>query len=76
MYKFDIRINPANGLQTVYMLPDDVILNTRRAFSVSTTSATGYSRASARPKGRYIAPANSDDCIAAQRRRLRAARRC
>ena len=62
MYKFDIRINPANGLRTVYMLPDDIILNTRRAFSVSTTSATGYSRLGV-PEGRYFAPANSADCI-------------
>ena len=44
------------------MLPDDVILNTRRAFSVSTTSPTGYSDLGA-PEGRYIAPANSADCI-------------
>jgi hypothetical protein len=28
MYKFDVRVNPATGLRTVYMLPDDVILNT------------------------------------------------
>ena len=44
------------------MLPDDVILNTRRAFSVSTTSPTGYSDLGV-PEGRYIAPANSADCI-------------
>jgi hypothetical protein len=44
------------------MLPDDVILNTRRAYSVSTTSATGYSDLGV-PQGRYIAPANSADCI-------------
>ena len=34
LYKHEIRINPANGLPTVYMLPDDIILNTRRAFSI------------------------------------------
>ena len=39
MYKHDIRIDPASGLRTVYMLPDDVILNTRRAFSVSQSTA-------------------------------------
>ena len=44
------------------MLPDDVILNTRRAFSTSTTSPTGYSDLGV-PEGRYIAPANSADCI-------------
>ena len=62
MYQFDIRVNPANGLLTPYMMPDDVILNTRRAFSTSPTSATGYSGLGV-PEGRYFAPANSADCI-------------
>jgi hypothetical protein len=62
MYKFDIRVNPANGLQTPYMMPDDVILNTRRAFNTSPTSATGYSDLGV-PEGRYFAPANSANCI-------------
>lgn len=62
MYKFDLRVNPDTGLLTPYMLPDDVILNTRRAFSVSTTSTTGYSALGV-PEGRYIAPANSESCI-------------
>ena len=44
------------------MFPDDVILNTRRAFNVSTTSPTGYSSLGV-PEGRYFAPANSADCI-------------
>ena len=63
MYKHDIRIDPATGLRTVYMLPDDVILNTRRAFNTSSTSATGYSNSLGAPEGRYIAPANSADCL-------------
>ena len=62
MYKFDIRTNPANGLQTPYMLPDDVIQNTRRAFNTSPTSPTGYSDLGV-PEGRYFAPANSASCI-------------
>jgi hypothetical protein len=62
LYKYDIRVNPANGLLTPYMLPDDVILNTRRAYSISPTSQTGYSDLGV-PQGRYIAPANSADCI-------------
>ena len=62
MYRFDIRNDPATGLQTVLMMPDDVILNTRRAYSVSTTSPTGYSDLGV-PEGRYFAPANSADCI-------------
>ena len=55
-----------------YTLPDDVILNTRRAFSISTTSLDGYSSLGA-PEGRYFAPANSADCIQLQGGRLRAA---
>jgi hypothetical protein len=62
MYKHEIRINPANGLQTVYMLPDDVILNTRRAYSVDATTATGYSSLGV-PEGRYFAPPDSMECI-------------
>jgi len=62
MYKFDIRVNPANGLQTPFMMPDEVILNTRRAFNTSPTSATGYSDLGV-PEGRYFAPANTADCI-------------
>jgi Carboxypeptidase regulatory-like domain/TonB dependent receptor/TonB-dependent Receptor Plug Domain len=62
MYKHDIRIDPASGLQTVYMLPDDVILNTRRAWSIDPTTPTGYSELGI-PEGRYIAPANTATCI-------------
>jgi hypothetical protein len=45
-----------------YMLPQDVIDNTIKAFSVSATSATGYGALGA-PSGRYLAPANGPDCI-------------
>jgi hypothetical protein len=62
MFKHSIRINPANGLPTVYMLPDDVILNTRRAFNVDPTSATGYSELGI-PEGRFLAPAGYGNCI-------------
>jgi hypothetical protein len=62
MYTHEIRNNPANGLPTVYMLPDDVILNTRRAFSVDPASPTGYSELGV-PEGRYLAPANREDCV-------------
>ncbi len=62
MYKYDLRVNPDSGLLTPYMLPDDVILNTRRAFSISSTSPTGYADLGV-PEGRYIAPANGPDCI-------------
>ena len=45
-----------------YMLPQDVIDNTIKAFAVSATSATGYG-ALGPPSGRYLAPANGPDCI-------------
>jgi hypothetical protein len=46
----------------MFILPDDILQNTVRAFSVSATSPTGYSALGA-PTGRYIAPANGPDCI-------------
>jgi hypothetical protein len=61
LFRHSIRINPANGLPTVYMMPDDIILNTRRAFSVDPTSLTGYGQLGV-PEGRYFAPANSEAC--------------
>src|SRR5262245_59568393 len=62
MYRHDIRIDPTTGLKTVYTLPDDVILNTRRAWNISSTSLNGYGALGA-PEGRYIAPPNSATCI-------------
>ncbi|HEY0876749.1 MAG TPA: carboxypeptidase-like regulatory domain-containing protein [Vicinamibacterales bacterium] len=58
MYK--LRFN-ADG-KVIYMLPQDVIDNTVKAFSVNPTSATGYG-AQGPPEGRYFAPANGPDCI-------------
>jgi hypothetical protein len=54
----EVRKNANN----VTFLPDDVILNTRRAFGVSPTSATGFSALGV-PTGRFIAPANFGGCI-------------
>jgi hypothetical protein len=48
--------------QRVWMLPQDVIDNTVKAFSVSATSATGYGSLGA-PTGKYLAPANGPDCV-------------
>ena len=61
MYKVEIRTNAA-GLPTPFMLPDDVILNTRRAFSTSATSTTGYGNLGV-PEGRFIAPATTPGCL-------------
>ena len=57
---YKVRIDDAAGL--VYMLPQDIIDNTIKAFSTSATSTTGYG-ALGPPSGRYLAPANGPDCI-------------
>jgi hypothetical protein len=46
----------------LFILPDDIIQNTVRAFAVNATSSTGYGSLGA-PTGRYLAPANGSDCI-------------
>ena len=65
-YRVRLTDDPANpGRQLVTMLPDDIILNTRRAFNTSATAASGYSDSLGAPDpgGRYLAPAQSDSCI-------------
>jgi hypothetical protein len=65
MYKF-YKKDPsttASGITEIWMLPDEVILNTRRAFSTQNTTLDGYSTSLGVPSGKYIAPANSADCI-------------
>jgi hypothetical protein len=63
LYDFRIINDPVNpGRKLVTMLPDDIILNTQRAFNTSATSPTGYGGLGV-PEGRYIAPANSENCI-------------
>jgi hypothetical protein len=63
LYEFRIIDDPANvGRKLVTMLPDDIILNTRRAFGTSAASPTGYGALGV-PEGRYFAPANSENCI-------------
>jgi hypothetical protein len=57
--EYKIRID-ANKVVT--MMPDDIILNTQRAFDTSATSPTGYGGLGA-PEGRYIAPASSSGCV-------------
>lgn len=61
---FEIRRanDPTTGVLNVYSMPDDIILNTRRAYSVSATLPDGYSALGA-PTGRYIAPASQPGCI-------------
>jgi hypothetical protein len=62
-YHYRILDDPLNpGRKIVTMLPEDIILNTRRAFSTDPESVTGYSDLGV-PEGRYIAPDNSETCI-------------
>jgi hypothetical protein len=46
----------------LFILPDDIIQNTVKAFNVLATSSTGYGALGV-PTGRYLAPANGPDCI-------------
>lgn len=59
MFETRMVTDPANGYRTlVYMLPQDVIDNTIKAFSVN---ANGYTAGA--PSGKYIAPANGPTCM-------------
>lgn len=62
-FKVRYTTNATTGATIVLMMPDDIILNTRRAFNVDPTSATGYSALGV-PEGRYIARASTEGCIA------------
>ncbi|HEX8071826.1 MAG TPA: TonB-dependent receptor [Pyrinomonadaceae bacterium] len=55
----EIRKDPN---RIVFFFPEDIILNTRRAFNTSATSDTGYSALGV-PTGRFIAPPGYGGCI-------------
>lgn len=57
---FKLRFDDA--AKVAYLLPQDIIDNTIRAFNASATSATGYGSLGA-PTGRYLAPANNRNCL-------------
>jgi len=54
----EYRIDTSAGTTRVYNLPQDIIDNTIKAFSVN---VAGYTAGT--PTGRYIAPASGPDCI-------------
>jgi hypothetical protein len=58
--EYKLRTNPTTGIIT--MFPDDIIQNTRRAFTTSATSLDGYGALGA-PTGRYMAPSSSLNCV-------------
>ncbi len=63
IYKLQFRQDPTTGLtQLVYMLPQDIVDNTIKAYSIDVTSPTGYSSLGV-PSGRYFAPVNTQACM-------------
>jgi Carboxypeptidase regulatory-like domain/TonB dependent receptor-like, beta-barrel len=58
--EFKLRFDDQAGV--VYILPQDILDNTIRAFNANPTSATGYSNLGV-PTGRYLAPASSANCL-------------
>jgi hypothetical protein len=59
--EYYFRIDPTT--RRVTMLPEDIILNTVRAWNTSATTETGYSTTFGVPEGRYLAPPNTAGCI-------------
>jgi hypothetical protein len=57
---YGLRFDDAGKI--VYILPQDIIDNTIKAFTTSATSSTGYGTLGP-PSGRYFAPASGPDCI-------------
>jgi len=57
---YKLRDDAANKI--MYILPQDIIDNTIKAFSTSATSPTGYGNLGV-PSGRHIAPASNANCI-------------
>jgi hypothetical protein len=61
--EIQLRVGPpVNGVSQIFILPQDIIDNTVKAFNVSATSVNGYGSGGA-PTGRYLAPANGPDCM-------------
>jgi hypothetical protein len=56
-----LRFDDVN--RQIYFEPEDIRLNTIKAYNTSAITSTGYSTAYGVPGGRYIAPANTANCI-------------
>lgn len=57
----ELRFDDINAI--AYWLPQDIINNSIAAFNTDPNQPSGYSSTWGAPKGRYIAPANSADCV-------------
>jgi hypothetical protein len=53
----------AAGKTRVFMLPQDIIDQSIKAFSFDSTTLDGYSKSLGAPTGAYFAPASGPDCI-------------
>jgi hypothetical protein len=67
-FKIRITKNATTGATEVFSMPQDIIDNTRAAYSSDPTTATGYSAALGVPTGRYIKPAGvKGNCVVVYR---------
>ena len=57
-----ISTDPVTGTTTVWNMPEDVQINTRRAFTTNPTTVTGYPTGG-EPTGRYFGPGNGPGCF-------------
>jgi hypothetical protein len=59
------EIKVRKGANVVTYLPDDIILNTQKAFDIDITAANGYGTTfgTGGPTGRFIAPAGYGNCL-------------
>ena len=54
----------STGTVTVYDMPQDIVLNTQKAYASSATSATGYGTLGPPdPNSQYLAPAQAPGCV-------------
>jgi hypothetical protein len=61
---YKLRFAPdAQGKTRVYMLPQEIIDQSIKAYSFDATSPTGYSSTLGAPTGKYFAPASGPDCV-------------
>jgi hypothetical protein len=62
MFKY-YHFTGSDGVDRIYMLPQDVIANSIIAlYKTSATTTTGYA-GNVLPTGKYLAPASSPDCV-------------
>ena len=63
--EFKIRIERnSQGNTVVYSMPEDIRLNSYRAFQVDPTQSSGYSAGNGVPTGRYLRGASDANCVA------------